>query len=299
MPTETETAIRGTAGVRSDGRTVAICGPPNVGKSTFFNRLTGLHQKVANYPGITVEKRIGRLELSNGQPIDLIDLPGIVGLNPRSEDERVAIEVLRGQSRTMPTPEAVILLLDSTNLRAHLRLVPEILSVGIPVLVVLNMADDLSARMGEVDTEALAKTVGAPVIAVSAKRGSGMESRHAVSRRDFEPSDARAIAGPEQHPGRETLGGRRRTRRRLPTTKTVHLGPAPRCGLPASGCRSADLPRGRHRSLPEHLHPSCAADGRRRRIRRHDGGMAGNPASRLAAQGPSSRRRVGWRPGRS
>ena len=129
-------------------RTVAICGPPNVGKSTFFNRLTGLHQKVANYPGITVEKRIGRLELGNGQPVDLIDLPGIVGLHPRSEDERIAVEVLRGTSRTTPQPAAAILLLDSTNLEAQLRLVPEILGCGVPTLVALNMADDLAARGG-------------------------------------------------------------------------------------------------------------------------------------------------------
>ncbi len=168
--------IRVESPIRTSGnrRTVAICGAPNVGKSTFFNRLTGLHQKVANYPGITVEKRIGSLELSNGQAVDLIDLPGIVGLHPRSEDERIAVDVLRGASSMTPKPDAVILLLDSTNLQAQLRLVPEILGFGIPTLVVLNMADDLSARGGSVDVEAVERQIGAPAAAVSARLGTGM-----------------------------------------------------------------------------------------------------------------------------
>ncbi len=158
-----------------DSKIVAICGPPNVGKSTFFNRLTGLHQKVANYPGVTVEQRIGRLELPDGQPVSLIDLPGILGTHPRSEDERISMDVLRGASRTTPRPSAVILVLDSTNLEAQLRLVPEILTFGIPTLVALNMSDDLAARGGSVDAPSIAAQVGAPVVQVSARLGAGME----------------------------------------------------------------------------------------------------------------------------
>ena len=156
-------------------RTVAICGPPNVGKSTFFNRLTGLRQRVANYPGITVEKRIGTFELSGGETVDLIDLPGIVGLHPRSEDERICMDVLLGAREGTPRPSAVILLLDSTNLQGHLRLVPGILGFGIPTLVVLNMSDDLEARGGRVDADALATRIGVPVVAASARRGTGMD----------------------------------------------------------------------------------------------------------------------------
>ncbi len=156
-------------------RIVAICGPPNVGKSTFFNRLTGLRQKVANYPGITVEKRVGTLALANGSSIDLIDLPGIVGVHPRSEDERISLEVLRGGSDSMPSPWASILLLDSTNLQAQLRLAPKILAFGVPTLVVLNMSDDLEARGGSVDVEAISARVGAPVVAVSARLGTGFD----------------------------------------------------------------------------------------------------------------------------
>ena len=159
----------------SPNKSVAICGPPNVGKSSFFNRLTGLHQRVANYPGITVEKRVGRLGLEDGSQVDLIDLPGIVGLRPRSEDERVCVEVLRGESETLPQPAAVILVLDSTNLQASLRMVPGILSLGRPTLVALNMADELEARGGKVDAEAISAQIGAPVVLVSALRGTGME----------------------------------------------------------------------------------------------------------------------------
>ena len=175
MPTATEAQIETRPVVAATNSSVAICGPPNVGKSSFFNRLTGLHQKVANYPGITVEKRVGRLRLENGDQVDLIDLPGIVGLHPRSEDERVCVEVLRGESETLPRPAAAILLLDSTNLQAHLRMVPGILSLGLPTLVALNMSDELEARGGSVDAEAVSAQIGAPVVLVSALRGTGME----------------------------------------------------------------------------------------------------------------------------
>lgn len=175
MPMATETPIEVRPAAPGTNRAIAICGPPNVGKSSFFNRLTGLRQKVANYPGITVEKRIGSIALENGSHVDLIDLPGILGLNPRSEDERICVEVLRGESGTLPRPDAAILLLDSTNLQAHLRLVPGILSLGLPTLVVLNMSDELEARGGSVDTEAVSAQVGAPVVLVSARLGTGMD----------------------------------------------------------------------------------------------------------------------------
>ena len=179
MPTTVEPQTETRHGLPGENRVVAICGPPNVGKSSFFNRLTGLHQKVANYPGITVEKRVGSLRLEDGGQVDLIDLPGIVGLHPRSEDERICVEILRGRSDTLPRPVAAILLLDSTNLQAHLRMVPGILGLGLPTLVVLNMADELEARGGSVDTEAVSAQIGTPVVLASAVTGAGM---HEVAR---------------------------------------------------------------------------------------------------------------------
>jgi len=154
---------------------VAIAGPPNSGKSTLFNRLTGLRQKVANYPGVTVEQRLGRARLENGREVTLIDLPGIYSLAPRSEDEQVAHDILSGAVRDFPRPDAVLLILDSTNLSRQLMLAAPILGLGLPSMVVLNMADDLRSRGGEVDVEALSRQLGAPVALISAMRGEGLE----------------------------------------------------------------------------------------------------------------------------
>lgn len=158
--------------------TVALVGPPNSGKSTLFNRLTGLRQKVANYPGVTVEQRTGRIRLGNGREVDLIDLPGTHSLQPRSEDERVTDDVLRGRMAGVPRPQAVILVLDSTNLARHLVLAAPVLALGLPTLVVLNMADDLRQRGGTVDTAALAERLGATVTLASAATGQGLETVH-------------------------------------------------------------------------------------------------------------------------
>jgi len=101
---------------------VALVGPPNAGKTTLFNRLTGLRQKVANFPGVTVEHHVGKARTSTGREVFLIDLPGIYSLQPRSEDEEVTRDVLLGQKAELGRPDAVILILDATNLHRHLLL---------------------------------------------------------------------------------------------------------------------------------------------------------------------------------
>jgi len=154
---------------------VAIIGPPNSGKSTLFNRLTGLRQKVANFPGVTVEQRIGRAKMSGERETILIDLPGVYSLNPRSEDEQVTRDVLTGAMKDVPKPDAVLLILDCTNLGRHLVLAAPILSLKLPTLVILNMADDLRNRGGAVDTAALACELGAPVALISASKGEGID----------------------------------------------------------------------------------------------------------------------------
>ncbi|MEO7142552.1 MAG: ferrous iron transporter B [Bryobacteraceae bacterium] len=159
---------------------MAIVGPPNSGKSTLFNRLTGLRQKVANFPGVTVEHRMGKAKLGRPTPgvhgeVYLVDLPGVYSMSPRSEDEQVTHDVLTGNMKGIPKPDAVLLILDSTNLQRHLVLAAPILSLGLPTLVILNMSDDLKARGGEVDAAALAHQLGAPVALVSASRGDGVD----------------------------------------------------------------------------------------------------------------------------
>src|SRR3989454_3636267 len=153
---------------------VAIIGPPNSGKSTLFNRLTGMRQKVANFPGVTVEQRSGRVKLENAKQALLIDLPGLYSLATRSEDELITHDVLKGLRPGLPRPDAVLLILDSTNLGRHLLLAAPILALGLPTLIVLNMADDLRGRGGKVDVDALSEELGAPVALISASRGEGL-----------------------------------------------------------------------------------------------------------------------------
>src|SRR5580698_8256408 len=156
-------------------RVVAIIGPPNSGKSTLFNRLTGLRQKVANFPGVTVEHRMGKVKLEPGREVFVVDLPGVYSLNPRTEDEKVTHDVLLGEMKGIPRPEAVLLVLDSTNLSRHLVLAAPVLSLGLPTLVILNMADDLARRGGLADPLELSEQLGTPVALVSASKGQGME----------------------------------------------------------------------------------------------------------------------------
>ncbi len=157
-------------------RTVVLIGPPNSGKSTLFNRLTGLRQKVANYPGVTVEQRMGLMAGVGRDDLTVIDLPGVYSLTPYSEDSRVAVDVLRGKMPGTPKPDAVLLVLDSLHLTRQLMLAAPVLAVGLPTLVLLNMSDLMEARGGEIDTLKLARELGAPAAQISAVRGTGIEA---------------------------------------------------------------------------------------------------------------------------
>ncbi len=157
-------------------RTVALVGPPNSGKSTLFNRLTGLRQKVANYPGVTVEQRYGKLGGIQRPELTLIDLPGIYSLDSYSEDARVAVDVLRGAMPGSPQVDAVLLVLDSLHLQRQLMLAAPILALKLPTLVLLNMTDLMELRGGAVDPLALAQELGVPVAKISGARGIGIEA---------------------------------------------------------------------------------------------------------------------------
>jgi ferrous iron transport protein B len=159
--------------------TVAVIGPPNSGKTTLYNRLTGLRQKVGNFPGVTVEHHIGHVKGEDGRAVALIDLPGIYSLSPKSEDEQVTMDVLDGKRPEMPRPDAVIVVVDSTHLSRHLVLVARVIALGLPALVVLNMADELRQQGGDVDVLSLARQLGTPVVLASATNGEGLPAIHA------------------------------------------------------------------------------------------------------------------------
>src|ERR1700739_3897195 len=157
-------------------RTIALIGPPNSGKSTLFNRLTGLRQKVANYPGVTVEQRMGVMSGVGRDDLTLIDLPGVYSLTPFSEDARVSIDVLKGKMPGTPKPDAVLLVLDSLHLTRQLMLAAPVLSLGLPTLVLLTISALMESRGGEIDPLRLAKELGAHVALISATHGTGLDA---------------------------------------------------------------------------------------------------------------------------
>jgi ferrous iron transport protein B len=157
-------------GVSAKGRVIALVGPPNAGKSTLFNGLTGRRAKIGNYPGVTVEFAEGPLDGSEDR---VIDLPGITGLTPRGADSRVTLDVLNGRSPAIPKPDLVIIVVDSGQLRRQMPFVLKILSLGVPSIVALNMADIAERDGVRIDTESLGRRLGVPVVPCTAPRAAG------------------------------------------------------------------------------------------------------------------------------
>ena len=153
--------------------TLAIVGNPNSGKTTLFNQLTGLRQKVGNYPGVTVEKKVGALSI-NGREIQLYDLPGTYSLNPRSEDEKIASEVILGKRPHVPPMQGVLCVVDSTCLERNLYLVLQMIETGKPTAVLLNMSDEMERRGAEINKDRLSQILNVPVFSVSATKGTGL-----------------------------------------------------------------------------------------------------------------------------
>jgi ferrous iron transport protein B len=154
--------------------TIALAGNPNSGKTTLFNALTGLRQKVANYPGVTVEKKTGRCRLEDGSKINIIDLPGTYSLISRSPDEVVAMEVLRGLRKDTPPPDAVIVVVDASNLQRNLYLVSQLIELGRPMVIALNMMDIARRRGINISAERLENLLGVPVVEVVGNKHQGI-----------------------------------------------------------------------------------------------------------------------------
>ena len=162
----------------------AIVGNPNCGKSTIFNMLTGLKQKVANYPGVTVEKREGSTMSQHGKRLRLLDLPGAYSLNARSPDEAVVRDVLFGRREDTPRPDAVVMVADASNLERNLYLATQVLELGLPTILVLNMMDVAESKQWRIDLALLAQRLGVPIIPMQATAGKGIvELKAAMSRK--------------------------------------------------------------------------------------------------------------------
>jgi ferrous iron transport protein B len=153
---------------------IALIGNPNTGKSSLFNALTGLNQKVGNFPGVTVDKLSGTFSLDADTKVRLIDLPGTYSLYPRSEDEQIALQVL-GSPGNPDYPAVVIVVVDATNLKRNLLLFTQILDLGVPCVLAVNMIDQARAQGLQIDIEALSTEIGIPVVAISARNNEGID----------------------------------------------------------------------------------------------------------------------------
>ncbi|OAN54935.1 ferrous iron transporter B [Sphingobium sp. TCM1] len=154
---------------------IALVGNPNAGKSALFNALTGARQKLGNYPGVTVERKAGRLSLSDGRPVELVDLPGTYSLDSASPDEQVTRDVVMGRQVGERRPDALVIVVDAANLDNHLRFALELIALGLPTIVALNMVD-LATRDGlELDAAILSRELGVPVVSTVAVRKRGLD----------------------------------------------------------------------------------------------------------------------------
>ncbi|MCB1227679.1 MAG: ferrous iron transport protein B, partial [Verrucomicrobiales bacterium] len=194
MPSPASSSASAAGSSRAGGRSqpgetcplIAVVGNPNSGKTTVFNLLTGLRQKVGNYPGVTVERKEGEFFSQHGHRMRLVDLPGAYSLNARSPDEVVLRDVLLGRQEGMRRPDRVILIADASNLERNLYLLTQVLELGLPAVLVLNMIDVAAQRLQKIRVQQLEAALGIPVIPMQATSGQGLtELKIAISRQDL------------------------------------------------------------------------------------------------------------------
>jgi ferrous iron transport protein B len=252
---------------------VALLGNPNVGKTTVFNALTGYRAKVANYPGVTVDKKHGPLRGAPG--VEVLDLPGTYSLAARSPDEMVAVDVLLGRRDDVPRPAAAVVVVDASNLERNLYLASQVLETGVPVVVALNMVDVATSRGHAVDAGALSARLGVPVVPLVASRGEGVPAlvdavRGALERPATPP---RLVAFPDAFEREvEALGDslpRTREGSPLPDAERRRMlldvgGHAERRAVEAGGARVSDALAAARARLEAAGHPVAGLEASRR-----------------------------------
>lgn len=183
-------SLRPAAGTATENRMqrIAVAGNPNTGKTTLFNRLTGSDQKVANYPGVTVDRHAGRMRLPGGSEIEVLDVPGTYSLSARSREEEIAIQSIAGLDGE-EQPDLVVMVVDATQLSRNLYMALQVIEFEVPLLVALNMTDVLEARGESIDVEAVSRELGVPVVAISALKGRAID--------ELERAIERTLAAPE------------------------------------------------------------------------------------------------------
>ncbi len=174
----------------SEALRIALVGNPNCGKTSLFNHLTGTRQKVANYAGVTVERKVGTFTLPSGRGVRVLDLPGTYSLNATSPDEEITRDVVMGKIVEEQEQDAILCIVDATNLKLHLGLVLEVIAQGKPILLVLNMMDEARRRGMQINTQKLSQRLGVPVIETVAVRNAGIENlMNALDQKKFRISD--------------------------------------------------------------------------------------------------------------
>ena len=205
MPTE---EISVAPEIESELAIVALIGNPNSGKTTLFNALTGMRQKIANYPGVTVEKKIGVFMTQHGREAQMIDLPGTYSLTPQSPDEAVTRDVLLGVLPDTPRPDRVVCVVDAANLERNLYLACQVIELGLPTIIALNMFDLASANGDTIDVDELSHRLGVPVIPCSANSRAGIaDLRIALSAPAISPPDWKVPLPPLVDQSLETIRG--------------------------------------------------------------------------------------------
>ena len=206
---------------------VALVGNPNCGKTALFNALTGSRQKVANYPGVTVEKKVGRLTTPAGRSIEIVDLPGTYSLRARSPDEEITRDAVLGKLATERAPDLIVCVADASNLRLALRLVLELKQVGRPVMMSLNMMDIARKRGIEIDIAALERELGVPVVSSVAVRRGGTDALLAALDTRLDANQATVMSEWRAPDAAALRGGQREADRvlRAAIRETGHLDP--------------------------------------------------------------------------